>query len=80
LRLDLAPPGHPRSDHDLETDSGLLSADYACLTALMGVREATDAAPAVVAEGLRVLAAALGPRPAHEPAGAGPAIGGPAAG
>jgi len=59
LRLDLAPPGQPRSDHDLDTDAGLLAADYASLTSLVGVREAAGAAEDVVGSSLRVLAAVI---------------------
>lgn len=49
LRLDLAAPGQPRSGEDLDTDAGLLAADFVSLTALVGVREAAgDAEPVLV--------------------------------
>jgi broad specificity polyphosphatase/5'/3'-nucleotidase SurE len=72
LRLDLAPPGEPRSDDDLETDAGLVAAHYASLTALVGVREATGPADDVVTEGLQALTPLLGRGPEGEPTGARP--------
>jgi 5'/3'-nucleotidase len=41
LRLDLTPPGSD-ADPGLDTDAGLLANGYACLTPLVGVREALD--------------------------------------
>ena len=41
LRLDLTPPGDDR-DLDLDTDAGLIANGFACLTPLVGVREAED--------------------------------------
>jgi 5'-nucleotidase len=65
LRLDLTPPGDDR-DLDLDTDAGLIANGFACLTPLVGVREAEDRPDADVVE------AAL---KAMEPlAGAGPGI------
>jgi len=55
LRLDLAPPGRPGEDGDLQTDAGLLAADFACLTALVGVREAGPPSDEVVPEALLLL-------------------------
>jgi 5'-nucleotidase len=58
LRLDLAPPGSARPDEDLETDAGLVAANFASLTALVGVREAgspADPADGVVDSALEVL-------------------------
>lgn len=69
LRLDLARPGQPRSEEDLHTDAGLLAADFASLTALVGVREAGSDVDPVVAQALRVLGTCW---PAGE-AGPGPA-------
>ena len=69
LRLDLAPPGEPRTDDDLETDAGLVAAHYASLTALIGVREATGPADEVVADGLRVLENLLEAGSDGQPAG-----------
>lgn len=70
LRLDLAPPGEPRSDDDLETDAGLVAAHYASLTALVGVREATGPADEVVAEALQVLGALVEDLSRGQPAAA----------
>jgi len=69
LRLDLAPPGRPGEDGDLETDAGLLAADFACLTALVGVREAGPPADEVVDEALGLLQEAWDP--AHSSLGQG---------
>ncbi len=62
LRLDL---GDPRtSDDDLHTDVGLLAHDYACLTPLVGVREATGPVEAVVEAARQTLAPLVGDDPA----------------
>jgi 5'-nucleotidase len=68
LRLDLVAPGPDTGTEDLETDAGLLAADYASLTALVGVREATGPVEAVVASGLGALARLCGPLPVGRPA------------
>jgi len=64
LRLDLVAPGAGAGAEDLDTDAGLLAADYVSLTALVGVREATGPAEEVVASGLEALAGLCGPVPA----------------
>ena len=71
LRLDLVTPGAGAGTEDLETDAGLLAADYVSLTALVGVREAGGGpAGEVVASGLEALAGLCGPVPtAHSVAG-----------
>ena len=70
LRLDLAPPGEPSSGEDLETDAGLVAADFASVTALVGVREAGPEADPVVADALGLLRARCsGAGPAPRPAG-----------
>lgn len=52
LRLDLGAPGDPGRGEDLETDAGLLAADFASLTALVGVREVGAEADPLVEEAL----------------------------
>jgi 5'-nucleotidase len=79
LRLDLAPPGHHSAD-DIETDAGLVTADYASVTALVGVREATGAAHEVVADALHTIATVLERGTPGQPAAARPAMGGSATG
>lgn len=56
LRLDLVAPGPSRPGEDLDSDAGLVAADFASITALVGVREAGPDAGPVVAEALEVLA------------------------
>jgi hypothetical protein len=75
LRLDLGSPGGPGDEEDLETDAGLVAADFASLTALVGVREAGPDADLVVAEALELLGCLWpggrdGARPAHPRSGA----------
>lgn len=62
LRLDLTAPGASASGA-LDTDADLLAEDYAALTALVGVREATGPADDVVDRGLEVLAPLCPPEP-----------------
>ncbi len=76
LRLDLVAPGQPRSDEDLETDAGLITADFASLTALAGVREATGAADDVVRVSVELLQGVL----AEAGGGSGAVVGGAPAG
>lgn len=59
LRLDLAAPGPTRPGDDLDSDAGLVAADFVSITALVGVREAGLDADPVVAEALEVVAGRL---------------------
>jgi 5'-nucleotidase len=79
LRLDLVAPGSTSDGEDLETDAGLLAANYASITALTGVREAGSDARPVVDQALELVSERLdGVRAGPGPTGAGPA--GPASG
>jgi len=59
LRLDLVAPGPTRPGENLDSDAGLLAADFASITALVGVREAGPDAKPVVAEALGVVSERL---------------------
>jgi len=65
LRLDLSPPGD-RSDVELDTDAGLLAHGFACLTPLVGVRDASDEAKPTLLFALEALYAATGLAPGDD--------------